>query len=306
MESPPDTGEPPAESVADTGETPQGLTPAPFDQEIAAIFAEEAAELLEQADTAVGSLADGVDDERALGELQRYLHTLKGGARMAGLTVMGDFSHDLETLLNRVGEGVIARTAGMMDLLQASLDELHRLREAALTGMSRALTPRLGERLRAALRGEPLPVSEVPSAASSAVPPALELPPAAMVAESSEVSPEPGPLSELPQEPEPEVAFAAAAPAEDTEPPEEEISDEADVPDLSQLMPALDRLGELARELELPAARATDSRSLPPPGLPSVAAKAASGDRRDTARVDSALSICCSTMPARSASSNRG
>ena len=84
----------------------------PYDPEIAAIFAEEAAELLEAADGAVARIAEGSgDDGQAIADLQRYLHTLKGGARMAGLGVMGDFSHELETLLIRVGEGLIPRSA---------------------------------------------------------------------------------------------------------------------------------------------------------------------------------------------------
>ena len=32
-------------------------------------------------------------------ELKRHLHTLKGGARMAGIAAMGNLSHELETLL---------------------------------------------------------------------------------------------------------------------------------------------------------------------------------------------------------------
>ena len=30
-------------------------------------------------------------------ELKRVVHTLKGGARMAGIRAMGDLSHELET-----------------------------------------------------------------------------------------------------------------------------------------------------------------------------------------------------------------
>ena len=37
-------------------------------------------------------------------ELKRHLHTLKGGARMAGITAMGNLSHEIETLLISVND----------------------------------------------------------------------------------------------------------------------------------------------------------------------------------------------------------
>ena len=42
-----------------------------------------------------------------MAELQRQLHTLKGGARMAGITAMGDLSHELETLVLHIDTGAV-------------------------------------------------------------------------------------------------------------------------------------------------------------------------------------------------------
>src|SRR5690606_32856000 len=67
-----------------------------FDVEVAEIFAEEATELLESCEHALAQLSLAPADEPAMAELQRGLHTLKGGARMAGLPAMGDLSHELE------------------------------------------------------------------------------------------------------------------------------------------------------------------------------------------------------------------
>ena len=53
-------------------------------------------------------------------------------------------------------------------------------------------------------------------------------------------------------------------------------------------MPARDRLGELARELEQPAAAAAPG-TMPPPDLPAAPARATVPERRETARVDSIL-----------------
>ena len=75
--------------------------PSGFDPEIAAIFAEEAAEILDNSEAALQEVRQR-QDQSAVAMLQRFLHTLKGGARMAGLLPMGDLSHALETLLSRI------------------------------------------------------------------------------------------------------------------------------------------------------------------------------------------------------------
>ena len=67
-------------------------------------------------------------------ELKRHLHTLKGGARMAGITAMGNLSHELETLLISVDEGRVKATPAVEDLLQRSIDELHRMRDTVIAG----------------------------------------------------------------------------------------------------------------------------------------------------------------------------
>src|SRR5690606_9153269 len=101
---------------------------AQFDPEIAAIFTEEAAEILDSAEQALQSIREG-GDHGAIVELQRFLHTLKGGARMAGVAAMGDLSHALETLLADMASGRVAPDDAAVDLVQLTLDELHRMRD---------------------------------------------------------------------------------------------------------------------------------------------------------------------------------
>ena len=62
-----------------------------YDAEIAAIFTEESAELLESADKA---LIEWIKERSSqpMEELKRHLHTLKGGARMAGAARTKAFS----------------------------------------------------------------------------------------------------------------------------------------------------------------------------------------------------------------------
>ena len=64
--------------------------------EILDIFLEEGDDLLEAMEAAVGRWEANREDGSAIDELLRILHTLKGGARLAGQKRLGDLSHDLE------------------------------------------------------------------------------------------------------------------------------------------------------------------------------------------------------------------
>ncbi len=105
-----------------------------FDVDIAAIFSEEATELLEQADAALSNWRFDRSDRRQITELKRLLHTLKGGSRMAGIRTMGDLSHEIESFLASLEAGAIASDEAAVAVLQASVDELHRMRDAANAG----------------------------------------------------------------------------------------------------------------------------------------------------------------------------
>jgi len=105
-----------------------------FDPEIAAIFAEEAVEILEQSEAAVQQLGVGADKSRPLSELQRLLHTLKGGARMAGVTAMGDLSHALETLFEGLASGRQPLSQSGLNLVRNCLDRLQQMRDSIDAG----------------------------------------------------------------------------------------------------------------------------------------------------------------------------
>jgi chemosensory pili system protein ChpA (sensor histidine kinase/response regulator) len=111
--------------------------PAPgeeFDHEIANIYSEEATELLESAQASLSVWNKDRQDKQPVAELQRQLHTLKGGARMAGITAMGDLSHELETLVLQIDTGAVAGNDHAHAVMQASLDELSRMRDLVSAG----------------------------------------------------------------------------------------------------------------------------------------------------------------------------
>ena len=105
-----------------------------YDPDIALIFAEEAAELLEQAEGALGAWRAQPAQHEPLHALQRVLHTLKGGARMAGLMRTGTVSHDLETLLTNIASARMEASSDVFALLQHSFDRLHNVRERLTAG----------------------------------------------------------------------------------------------------------------------------------------------------------------------------
>jgi chemosensory pili system protein ChpA (sensor histidine kinase/response regulator) len=105
-----------------------------WDPDVAAIFTEEATELLDVADASLASWVRDRRNQTLLFELKRALHTIKGGARMAGIRSMGDLSHELETFIEGVESGSTPAEQGALNVLQASLDELHRMRDAVSKG----------------------------------------------------------------------------------------------------------------------------------------------------------------------------
>ena len=154
-----------------------------FDADIAAIFGEEAGELLEHADATLLQWSRDRADRAHVTELKRLLHTLKGGARMAGLRAMGDLSHHMETLLGEVETGRVASEADAVAVLQASLDGLHRMREAAGAGQHIAPAEELIERARAVV------AAVVPETASATPQPPVVVAPEATPESAAEVAP---------------------------------------------------------------------------------------------------------------------
>ena len=105
-----------------------------FDHEIANIYCEEATELLEAAEGSLTAWNRDRKDKAPVVELQRHLHTLKGGARMAGISAMGNLSHELESLVIQIDSGIVSGDDYAHVLLQASLDELSRMRDLVSQG----------------------------------------------------------------------------------------------------------------------------------------------------------------------------
>ena len=114
-----------------------------LDPELVDIFVEEGIDLLDHSDALLAQLREAPDNRDAVAGLQRDLHTLKGGARMAGLMEIGELGHAMETLLEAVAERHRTLRRGDVALLERGFDRLHtmvtRAGERLAIGPSQAL-----------------------------------------------------------------------------------------------------------------------------------------------------------------------
>ncbi|HEY8683962.1 MAG TPA: hybrid sensor histidine kinase/response regulator, partial [Rhodanobacter sp.] len=95
-----------------------------IDADLLEVFIDEAREILDHADGVLAQWHDAPAELAHVSELQRDLHTLKGGARIAGLMGVGDLTHAIETLLEKPIRDQ-SKTGPLIAALEASFDQLH-------------------------------------------------------------------------------------------------------------------------------------------------------------------------------------
>ncbi|AMB84059.1 hybrid sensor histidine kinase/response regulator [Pseudomonas agarici] len=95
-----------------------------LDDEIVTIFLEEAVDILDNAGLALLRWLEEPDNAAPLLSLQRDLHTLKGGARMAEIGPVGDLAHNLENLYEDLVDRRFSHSLALARLLQKSHDQL--------------------------------------------------------------------------------------------------------------------------------------------------------------------------------------
>ncbi len=154
-----------------------------IDADLLEVFIDEAREILDHADGVLAQWHAEPAELAHVPELQRDLHTLKGGARIAGLVPVGDLSHAIETLLEKPIRDT-SKTEPLIAALEAGFDQLHALVQQVAQGQATDYPQAMIDHLLA-LAGEttladdvvpaPSPIPAVPSPALS-VADDLELP----------------------------------------------------------------------------------------------------------------------------------
>ncbi|MCY0107950.1 Hpt domain-containing protein [Pseudomonas monsensis] len=104
-----------------TAELQQSARSFEGDDEIVEIFLEEAVDILDSAGQALHRWLNDPDNAAPLSSLQRDLHTLKGGARMAEVAAIADLAQELESLY----EGLVDRRYSHSDALGQLLLKSH-------------------------------------------------------------------------------------------------------------------------------------------------------------------------------------
>ncbi len=102
------------------------------DADLVEIFLEEASDILSTCNECLDNWREDPEDQNSISELRRQLHTLKGSARMATYTNIGDFSHAIESVVIPIAEGVIEATGPVFSLLQRCLDSVHEMVDDAV------------------------------------------------------------------------------------------------------------------------------------------------------------------------------
>jgi len=161
-----------------------------LDPELLEIFQEEAVDILSVVDESLTRWRARPDERSNVLELKRALHTLKGGARMAGAMIMGELAHNTESALKLVEDGKLAASGDLFDTLDEAHDLLVTMLDRIRAGRPVPSGQGLNARLLAWMAGEPLP------------PPVR-----------TEAAPAPASQPEVRSAPRPEMAPPAATPA---------------------------------------------------------------------------------------------
>ena len=160
------------------------------------IFTDEAQELLQ---TTSQLLEDDFSKKEVVEELQRTMHTLKGGARLVGFTAIGDTAHLMESVIDKVPELAEGKVRQAKTLLHFGLDAHY-------------------DMLDSVLRHEmPQPALEVNESLKTFADSGVYRPPSQKAGDNAEPAPD---SSEQPQEAQseaPQTAPAEAPAASDTD-----------------------------------------------------------------------------------------
>jgi chemosensory pili system protein ChpA (sensor histidine kinase/response regulator) len=148
------------------------------DAELFPIFEEEAEELLPQLDSKLREWARRPTDNGPAASCMRTLHTLKGGARLAGAMRLGEMAHRLETAIEHL-LAQSAVSASDVDALHARSDALSAVFEALRSRDAQAYAE-AEDSLHAVLSEEPVAPRAMAPLVQPVVAPAV-LPPVAVI-----------------------------------------------------------------------------------------------------------------------------
>ncbi len=90
-------------------------------------YREEAIELLAELETSLLELEETPEDQPLVGRVFRAMHTIKGSGAMFGFDDIAAFTHEIETVFDKVREGKIEVTKVLVGLTLAACDQIRKM-----------------------------------------------------------------------------------------------------------------------------------------------------------------------------------
>ncbi|MGC1330977.1 Hpt domain-containing protein [Pseudomonas sp.] len=147
-----------------TGQLQQQAPTATADDDIIAFFLDEAADILDSADQALQRWLADPDNLAPLSSLQRDLHTLKGGARMADVGAIDELAEQLERLYEALAKRRQVFSEHLVNLLLDSHEQLATMLEHLQRGQAASAADDLVQALAELRQGGTPAVAQAPAA----------------------------------------------------------------------------------------------------------------------------------------------
>ncbi len=167
----------PARATSGGGDHVVELPDDDVDEDILPIFLEESDDLVEELESSIQTWSESPGDMDVLDVLMRNLHTLKGGARMAGLNSLGEYAHNFETFLIGIQQHTPDLDDEFFALLSKRQDEVIRrveiYKQLSVGAATEEDLASLKQAIEPSLETEPV---ENPEAAAEVEPVAAEAP----------------------------------------------------------------------------------------------------------------------------------
>ena len=99
-------------------------------EQISSVFLEEANELLDNLEEQLLTLEENPSDMETIGAVFRAMHTIKGSSAMFGFNAISEFTHEAESAMDQVRNGIVPVTNELIDLMLKSRDHIRFMLDA--------------------------------------------------------------------------------------------------------------------------------------------------------------------------------
>lgn len=99
-------------------------------EQLSSVFFDEANELLDNLEEQLLALSDNNGDPETIAAVFRAMHTIKGSSAMFGFSEISTFTHEAESAMDQVRNGIIPVTPELIDLLLKARDHIRSLLDA--------------------------------------------------------------------------------------------------------------------------------------------------------------------------------